>query len=84
MQGMGSVFSEEIVYDGGRVLNANLTDYKMPEFDGMVAAGEKLARLLASTQVELRFLAHSGHVLPLDRESAEVSRSIVSFFQGVG
>ena len=48
------------------------------------SGSRKLARLLASTQVDLRFLAHSGHVLPLDRESAEVSRSIVSFFQGVG
>jgi CO/xanthine dehydrogenase Mo-binding subunit len=29
-QGLGQALSEEIVYDGGRVLNANLTDYKMP------------------------------------------------------
>jgi CO/xanthine dehydrogenase Mo-binding subunit len=29
-QGLGQVLSEEIVYEGGRVLNANLTDYKMP------------------------------------------------------
>lgn len=29
-QGIGQALSEEIVYDGGRVLNANLTDYKMP------------------------------------------------------
>ena len=29
-QGIGQTLSEEIVYDGGRVLNANLTDYKMP------------------------------------------------------
>jgi esterase/lipase len=48
------------------------------------SGSRKLARLLASTQVDVRFLAHSGHVLPLDRESAEVCRSIVSFFQGVG
>jgi len=48
------------------------------------SGSRKLARLLSSTQVDLRFLARSGHVLPLDRESAEVSRSIVSFFQGVG
>ena len=44
----------------------------------------RLARLLASPQVVVRFLPQSGHVLPLDRESAEVCRSIVSFFQGVG
>jgi CO/xanthine dehydrogenase Mo-binding subunit len=29
-QGLGQVLSEEIVYRDGRVLNANLTDYKMP------------------------------------------------------
>ena len=29
-QGLGQALSEEIVYAGGRVLNANLTDYKMP------------------------------------------------------
>jgi len=29
-QGLGQALSEEIVYDGGRVQNANLTDYKMP------------------------------------------------------
>jgi CO/xanthine dehydrogenase Mo-binding subunit len=29
-QGLGQAFSEEIVYRDGRVLNPNLTDYKMP------------------------------------------------------
>ena len=29
-QGIGQALSEEIVYEDGRVLNANLTDYKMP------------------------------------------------------
>src|SRR5206468_2965166 len=29
-QGLGQALSEEIVYEGGRVLNPNLTDYKMP------------------------------------------------------
>jgi CO/xanthine dehydrogenase Mo-binding subunit len=29
-QGLGQALSEEIVYEGGHVLNANLTDYKMP------------------------------------------------------
>jgi CO/xanthine dehydrogenase Mo-binding subunit len=29
-QGLGQALAEEIVYEGGRVLNANLTDYKMP------------------------------------------------------
>jgi CO/xanthine dehydrogenase Mo-binding subunit len=29
-QGLGQALSEEIVYAGGHVLNANLTDYKMP------------------------------------------------------
>ena len=29
-QGIGQTLSEEIVYQDGRVLNANLTDYKMP------------------------------------------------------
>jgi len=43
----------------------------------------KLARLLGSAQVVVRVLPHSGHVLPLDAESADVCRIIVSFFQGV-
>ncbi len=29
-QGLGQALSEEIVYESGRVLNPNLTDYKMP------------------------------------------------------
>src|SRR2546422_5652748 len=29
-QGLGQTLSEEIIYEGGRVLNPNLTDYKMP------------------------------------------------------
>jgi CO/xanthine dehydrogenase Mo-binding subunit len=29
-QGLGQALSEEIAYEGGRVLNPNLTDYKMP------------------------------------------------------
>src|SRR2546428_412485 len=29
-KGLGQALSEEIVYENGRVLNANLTDYKMP------------------------------------------------------
>jgi CO/xanthine dehydrogenase Mo-binding subunit len=29
-QGLGQALSEEIVYEAGRVLNSNLTDYKMP------------------------------------------------------
>ena len=43
----------------------------------------RLARLLASKAVEVRLLPRSGHVLPLDVESEEVCRSVVSFFQGV-
>jgi pimeloyl-ACP methyl ester carboxylesterase len=48
------------------------------------SGSRKLARMLSSSQVEVRILPHSGHLLPLDVESAEVCRSIVSFFQGVG
>jgi carboxylesterase len=47
------------------------------------SGSRKLARLLSSSQVDVRVLPHSGHVLPLDAESADVCRSIVSFFQGV-
>jgi carboxylesterase len=47
------------------------------------AGARRLARQLASRRVEVRMLAHSGHVLPLDSESAEVCRSVVTFFQGV-
>lgn len=48
------------------------------------SGARKLARQLASPRVEVRILPKSGHVLPLDAESAEVCRSVVSFFQGVG
>ena len=47
------------------------------------SGSRKLARLLAAAHVDIRILPRSGHVLPLDVESAEVCRSIVSFFQGV-
>jgi len=46
------------------------------------SGSRRLARLLGSAQVEVRMLPKSGHVLPLDVESAEVCRGIVSFFQG--
>jgi carboxylesterase len=47
------------------------------------AGSRRLSRLLGSSRVEVRFLPRSGHVLPLDLESADVCRAIVSFFQGV-
>ena len=47
------------------------------------AGSRKLLRLLGSARIEVRVLPLSGHVLPLDVESAEVCRSVVSFFQGV-
>jgi carboxylesterase len=46
------------------------------------AGARELQGMLGSPRVELRMLPRSGHVLPLDVESAEVCRSIVSFFQG--
>jgi carboxylesterase len=46
-------------------------------------ASRKLSRMLASTRVEVRFLPRSGHVLPLDVDSDEVCRAVVTFFQGV-
>jgi len=49
-----------------------------------LSGSRRLARMLGSSQVEVRVLPRSGHVLPLDAESAEVCRDIVSFFQGVG
>jgi carboxylesterase len=49
-----------------------------------VSGSRRLAGMLGSSKVEMRVLPRSGHVLPLDAESAEVCRDIVSFFQGVG
>jgi carboxylesterase len=46
------------------------------------AGSRKLARALGSSRVEVQILPGSGHVLPLDRESVEVCRSVVRFFQG--
>jgi carboxylesterase len=46
------------------------------------SGSRKLARQLASPRVELRILPRSGHLLPLDVESAEVCKSVVQFFQG--
>jgi len=46
------------------------------------SGARRLARQLASQKVELHILHESGHVLPLDAESAEVCRLVVSFFQG--
>src|SRR5437868_4698403 len=42
--------------------------------DGTVSpsSARKLAKELASSKIEVRILPHSGHVLPLDRESDEV------------
>jgi carboxylesterase len=52
--------------------------------DGTVspAGSRRLLRELASPRVELRIFPRSGHVLPLDQESAEVCRAVVDFFQG--
>jgi len=46
------------------------------------AGSRRLARALGSSRVEVQILPESGHVLPLDRESGEVCRSVVRFFQG--
>ncbi|MBS2024893.1 MAG: alpha/beta fold hydrolase [Deltaproteobacteria bacterium] len=40
----------------------------------------KLADRLASRKVELRIFPESGHLLPLDREAAQVCESVVEFF----
>ena len=45
------------------------------------SGARRLSRQLSSQRVELRILPESGHVLPLDVESAEVCRSVVSFFE---
>ena len=52
--------------------------------DGTVApaGARRLAKQLASTQVELRMFPRSGHVLPLDVEAEEICRAVVQFFQG--
>lgn len=47
-----------------------------------LAGSRKLARLLGSPRVDLHVFRRSGHVLPLDAQSAEVCGSVVSFFQG--
>src|SRR5207248_3624388 len=47
------------------------------------SGAHRLQGRLSSSRVELRMLPRSGHVLPLDVESAEVCSSIVSFLQGV-
>ena len=41
-----------------------------------------LAGRLGSNEVQLRIFPESGHVLPLDRDSAQVCRAVVSFFRG--
>ncbi|HET7785131.1 MAG TPA: alpha/beta fold hydrolase [Myxococcales bacterium] len=48
------------------------------------SGSRRLARQLASNRVEVRILPRSGHVLPLDVDSAELCGSVVSFFQGAG
>jgi carboxylesterase len=45
---------------------------------------KRLARQLASLEVELRILPRSGHVLPLDVEADDVCRTIVWFFEKQG
>ncbi len=50
-QGLGQTLSEEIVYRDGRVLNANLTDYKMPT-------------TLDVPRIESILVEHPGHVGP--------------------
>jgi esterase/lipase len=43
----------------------------------------KLSRLLGTVHPpEVRVLPGSGHVLPLDRDSAQVCSDVVRFFQG--
>ena len=52
--------------------------------DGTVSptSARKLSKQLASARIEVRILPNSGHVLPLDVESAEVCKEVVRFFQG--
>lgn len=46
------------------------------------AGAQRLARQLASQRVEVRILPRSGHVLPLDVDSQQISSEVVQFFQG--
>jgi carboxylesterase len=48
-----------------------------------LAGARKLSRLLGTARpVEVRVLPQSGHVLPLDVDSAQVCESVRRFFQG--
>ncbi|HTO99470.1 MAG TPA: alpha/beta fold hydrolase [Myxococcales bacterium] len=47
------------------------------------ASTRRLSRTLGSSRIEVVLLPRSGHVLPLDAESQDVCRAVVSFFQGV-
>jgi carboxylesterase len=48
-----------------------------------LSGARKLSRMLGTTQQpEVRVLPLSGHVLPLDRDAAEVCVGVVRFFQG--
>ena len=38
MQGLGHTLLEEMVYDGGQLLNANLVDYRVPRADDVPRA----------------------------------------------
>lgn len=46
-----------------------------------VSGSRRLARALGSQRVELRVFPRTGHLMPLDVESREVCRAVVSFFQ---
>jgi carboxylesterase len=45
------------------------------------ASVEALAAALGAAHIDTRIFANSGHVLPLDREAADVCKSVVEFFQ---
>jgi carboxylesterase len=75
------LLSDEALADAPRVRAPALLLHGGLDRTAKPASSRLLAGRLGSAAVRLRIFPQSGHVLPRDRDSAEVCRAVVSFFR---
>jgi carboxylesterase len=75
------LLSDEALADAPRVRAPALLLHGGLDRTASSASARLLAGRLGSAAVRLRIFPQSGHVLPRDRDSAEVCRAVVSFFR---
>ncbi len=75
------LLSAEALHVAPRVKTRTLIAHGALDQTASPASIETLTAALGAAHIDTRIFANSGHVLPLDREAADVCKTVVEFFQ---